>query len=285
MKTPDIALIALAVGLTLTSMRTTAMELYHVGKVSPSEYAMLPSYCQKFASHLSPDLSKGTGLSPLESALTRGIGGLHHYCRIPVLRSRYFGERDNAKKAFLLTEIIDEANYLIRHSQPDAPLLGQVYLERARAYVDRKQRAEAVKDYLQAISLAPNIASPFLELSRLFGDLGDNAKALEYVTAGLRHNPHSRSLRQRYLELGGKPPFPEPHQPAPTTPNPPATPAPVPPPVAPPVTPPLAGEPAVQVEREQVREHSRQSAPEGAPAATGRNGQPPAANPYCRFCP
>lgn len=281
MKTPDTVLIALVVALTPAPLPAAATELYHVGKVSPSEYAMLPSYCQKFATHLSPDLTHGSHLSPQERALTRGIGGLHHYCRIPVLRSRYFAERDQAKKAFLLAEIIDEANYVIRNSQPDAPMLGQVYLERARAYADRKQRAEAVKDYLQAISLTPNVASPFLELSRLFGDLGDKAKALEYATAGLRHNPNSRGLRQRYLELGGKPPFPEPIAPPAQPPTSPAAPVPIPAPATPPVT----GDAVERPEREPVREPSRPRGPESAPPAGEQDGKPPAANPYCRFCP
>ncbi len=281
MKIPDTALIALTVALTLVSLRAAATELYHVGKVSPSEYAMLPSFCQKFATHLSPDLTHGSHLSPQERGITRGIGGLHHYCRIPVLRSRYFAERDQAKKAFLLTEIIDEANYVIRHSQPDAPMVGQVYLERARAYADRKQRAEAVKDYLQAIALAPKVASPYLELSRLFGDLGDKAKAMEYATAGLRHNPNSRGLRQRYLELGGKPPFPEPIEPAPQPPTPPAAPVPSPAPATPPVT----GDAVEQPEREPVREQPRPRGPESAPPTGAQDGKPPAANPFCRFCP
>jgi len=140
----------------------------------------------------------------------KGISGLHHYCRIPVLRMRYIREQDAYKKDWLLKLIIDEANYVTASSKPDAPLVAAAYLEKARALVDKRQEGKAIAEYHNVLRNNPKDATPYLDLARLFVKLDNRAKALEIVTEGLRHNS-SKGLKRYYLELGGKEPYPTPY--------------------------------------------------------------------------
>lgn len=182
--------------------------LYYVGPVTRTEYSALPSYCQKLATS-SIGLLPQLNLTPSELGAIQGISGYHHYCRMTVLRMRYFREMDSYKKGHILDLIINEAEYTIKYSNPDAPLMTSAYIEKARALVDQGQNGKAIIEYGNAARSNPKDAAPYLDLARLYEKLSNKKKALEIVTDGLKHNP-SKSLQRRYLELGGKEPFPTP---------------------------------------------------------------------------
>ena len=183
--------------------------LYYIGPVSESEFDALPSYCKKLASNSAAEYPSITYTAD-EEGVIRGISGLHHYCRIPVLRMRQARETDTYKKGYFLTLIVDEADYVTSHSKPDAPLVGAAFQEKARVLVERQQYAPAITEYLRALQINPKASSVYMDLARLYERLNNKVKALEFVTEGLRQNPN-KSLRKRYLELGGKEPFPTPY--------------------------------------------------------------------------
>lgn len=195
---------------TATAGAAGTIALYYIGDVTQSEFNALPSYCQKLVED-NPELFTGKSLTPDEQAQVRGIGGGHHYCRIPVLRGRYYRERKPHIKSFLLSEIVSEANYVITHSQPDAPLLANTYLEKARALLDSGQEAKAIVEYLNAIQTDPKFTSPYLDMARIHVRLNNKSKALALIAEALKHNPDSKALRKRYVELGGQMPYPTPY--------------------------------------------------------------------------
>lgn len=195
---------------TATAQTVGTIKLYYIGEVTQSEFNALPSYCQKLVED-NPELFTGKSLTPDEQAQVRGIGGGHHYCRIPVLRGRYYREQKPNIKSFLLERIIDEANYVITHSQPDAPLLGNTYLEKARALMDSNQEAKAIVEYLNAIRANPRFTSPYLDMARIHVRLNNKPKALALITEALKNNPDSKALKKRYVELGGQLPYPTPY--------------------------------------------------------------------------
>lgn len=189
-----------------------SITLYYIGDVTQGEFNALPSFCKKLVED-NPELFTGKSLTPEEQAQVRGIGGGHHYCNIMVLRGRYYREQKPNIKSFLLERIIDEANYVIGHSQPDAPLLGNTYLEKARALLDSGQDAKAIVEYLNAIRANPVFTSPYLDMARIHVRLNNKQKALALITEGLKHNPDSKALKKRYVELGGQLPYPTPYPP------------------------------------------------------------------------
>lgn len=187
-----------------------SITLYYIGDVTQGEFNALPSFCQKLVED-DPELFTGKSLTPEEQAQVRGIGGGHHYCSIPVLRGRFYREQKPNIKSFLLERIIDEANYVIGHSQPDAPLLANTYLEKARALLDSGQEAKAIVEYMNAIRANPGFTSPYLDMARIHVRLNNKLKALALVSEGLKHNPDSKALQKRYVELGGQLPYPPPY--------------------------------------------------------------------------
>lgn len=173
------------------------LNLYYLGQVSEAELTTLPSYCYKTR-------------TPDELAFLGKLTGIHHYCRLLLLKSRHSRERDAYKRDWDLKLIIDEADYLLEHNEPDHPIVINAHLEKARALFGRKQTAQAMNQYLATIQLYPKESAAYLELARIYVSLNDKAKALDLVTEGLRQNP-SKSLKRKYLELGGKEPYPTPY--------------------------------------------------------------------------
>jgi len=123
---------------------------------------------------------------------------------------------------------------------------------------------EAVGNLRQAIEMNPRLPRAYMTLADLYDQQKNRGKALETVTAGLRHNPDAKSLQRRYTELGGKLPYPVPIEPAAAAPA-----------KADEVAAPAAAEPAVAA--------PVAATPAAEPAAAPKIGSP--TNPYCRFCP
>lgn len=187
------------------------IDMYYIGKVTASEYNLLPSYCKRLATDKNPELAGSQALSTDEQIITKGIGGLHHYCNIFILRGRYYKERVAGNKEFLLSEILGETDYVISHSELNAPLLYRAHLEKGRALADKKQEAKSIVEYMSAMRLNPTDAAAYLDMARIYVKLNDKAKAMDVILNGLAHIPNSKSLQRRYKELGGELPYEKPH--------------------------------------------------------------------------
>lgn len=140
-----------------------------------------------------------------------GWGHTHHWC--DCVRFRYRAVKsigDKGAFGYNLNEAVGGCEYVIRAVKPGSRILPKVHVDKGRALRLRGDTVGAVQEFQRAISLDPAEINAYSELSSLQEEGGQKSEARETVTRGLQHNPESKLLRNRYVELGGKEPFPEP---------------------------------------------------------------------------
>lgn len=230
------------------------------------EMTRLPGFC---AVRLN-----GTPGSPEWNAWRSKIGenflDIHHYCFALTAVNRYWAARNPSDRGFYLQRALNNFDYIVNAAKPGFALRGEVYSDRGNLFKLMGKPGEAARDFNQALAVNPRIVRPYLQLADLYAGSKASKRALETVTEGLRHLPDSTALQRRYLELGGKKPFPEP--------------------VAAQVAEPVSPQPA---EPAPAAEKTIQPAPAtagsgGSEAAATIESPPPIGspkNPYCRFCP
>lgn len=205
-----------------------------------------------------------------ESRIGQNFLDVHHYCFALVAVHRYWGARTKQERGFYLQRALNNYDYIVNAAKPDFALRAELYSDRGELFKLMRKPGDAIKDFNQAIAINPRLAKPYLQLADLHVAGKAPARALETVTEGLRQLPDSTALQRRYLELGGKKPFPEPVVAE----------------VAEPASPPPA-------DAAPVADKAAEPAP-GAAAAEGTGAAPAAdaapaigtpRNPYCRFCP
>lgn len=232
---------------------------------TPAEMPRLPDYCQaKF------NLQRGSPeWNAWRDRLGESFNDIHHYCAGLNYVNRYWGARSKRDKNFYLERALAGMDYLVKSHKPDFPLRAEMYSNRGEVYKLMGRPGEAVKDLNQAIASDPRMVRPYLQLADIHAKGKSASRALETVSEGLRHVPDSTALQRRYLELGGKKPFPDPA-------------------VA------KAPEPPVQQDAPAPSEAARAEAVTPAAAAVVTEGAPSIdaaptigtpKNPYCRFCP
>lgn len=234
-----------------------------------AEMSRLPIYCQAKLSGFA-----GSKASPEASLWQSRIGenwlAFHHYCFGLTSVNRYWGARTAKERSYYLEVALNNFNYMVRAEKPDFSLRAELYSNRGEVFKLMGKPGEAVNDYHHALSINPRIVKPYLQLADLHVAGKTPARALETVTEGLRYLPDSKALQRRYLELGGKKPFPDPI-------------------VAKAAEPPpqKSDEPAPPSETAIEKEAAPASSPESVPASTAQPQQTIGSpqNPYCRFCP
>lgn len=231
-----------------------------------AEMARLPPYCQaKFT------LPQG---SPEWNAWRDRIGqnfiDLHHYCSGLNFVNRYWSARNPKDRGFYLQNALNNFNYMVRAAKPGFALGAEVYSDRGALLKLMGKPGEAAKDFNQALSINPELVRPYLQLADLQVEGKETRHALETVTKGLRHVPDSKALQRRYLELGGKKPFPDPVASKAAAES-------------------ALGQMGASASPEAAAEPVEAAAVEAKPESGGQKGASPAigtpTNPYCRFCP
>ena len=174
-----------------------------------AELATLPPYCKVKANHT-------TGAENMMWSDKFGADNwihMHHYCYgLNYLINRYYKERTKEDKSFMLSEAVNNFDYVIEHTKPGFILLPEVHYNRGKALRLLGRAPEALSDWLEAIRLNPMYVPGYLTIADYYVELKQRGKALQTVSEGLRYVPASTGLQQRYQELGGKLPFPEPYQ-------------------------------------------------------------------------
>lgn len=229
------------------------------------EMMRLPPYCAaKFKSPQDPNEVKIWG-----DRIGSNFGDIHHYCEGLNFVNRYWGARTTNERSYYLQQARNNFDYMVKAEKPDFALRSELYSNRGEVFRLMGKLGEAIKDLNQAMSINPKVVKPYLQLADLYEGSKDRVRALEVTTEGLHNIPNSKALQRRYLELGGKMPYPEPvvakaaeSEPAQQTG---AVPAPT------IITQPISGTPASPAsEQAKVPENKP---PIGTPS-----------NPYCRFC-
>ena len=246
-------------GIAATLVCTHAGAVDFSSRPNAAEMTNMPPYCQaKFT------LKQG---SPEWNAWRDRIGSnfvdLHHYCAGLNFANRYWSARTPQDRGFYLQNAMSNFNYMVNAEKPDFALGAELYSDRGEVFKLMGKRGEAARDFNQALSINPRIVKPYLQLADLYVADKSAKHALETVTEGLRHIPDSTALQRRYLELGGRKPFPDP--------------------IAAKVGEPLPAQPeapASNPEAAAVESKQESAAQTESPPAIGTTS-----NPYCRFCP
>jgi len=173
---------------------------------------------------LSP-LCNGAGyyaMTPDERQLCISMFGVRggsgeHICDCVRNYNRAVRETKWEEKKYYANESASSCTYfMVRHSENKGHPMDQHYptaqMYRGMARLLTGDRAGATLDLTDAIRLNPRALTAYAQLSDTQAGMGNKPKALETVTEGLKHLPSSKQLQRRYLELGGKEPFPEPYQ-------------------------------------------------------------------------
>ena len=132
-----------------------------------------------------------------------------HYCMGRTFLNRYYSSFNRGDAATNLKLASDEFGYLVEHWYPDYPA-ADIFLHRGIVLSLMKKNVEAIADLTKALTYDSRSVRTYLTLANLHDNQKQQKKALEVVTEGLRYVPDSKSLKQRYKELGGKLPYPEP---------------------------------------------------------------------------
>jgi tetratricopeptide (TPR) repeat protein len=237
-----------------------------------AELAALPAYC---AARLN---EQSDAFKSWKASMGSDFLHIHHYCFALNFMNRARGMSSGKDKQGTLGAAMTNFEYVLKYTQPDFYLRPEILMNRGVTQSMQGRDGAAVSDLLKAIEMDPKLPRAYIALADLYSKQKNRSKALETVTAGLRHNPDTKSLQRRYTELGGKLPYPEPLQPVAAEPaagTPGASPA------AAAATP---AEPASPVAASSAADPAATPAmPAAQPATEPKIGSP--TNPYCRFCP
>lgn len=222
---------------------------------SDTEMSRLPAYCKARFAEGSPEFASW------RNTLGQDFIHVHHYCAGLNFINRSFGITSKNDREGTLIAAVREIDYVLKHSSPSFSLIPEMYMYRGIANSLMKRDTDAFSDASKAVEKNPRLAKAYHLLADHYERIQEKSRALEIVIIGLQHNPSSKSLQKRYLELGGKLPYPEPIQQA--TPN--------------------KGTAPTEEEKPKVDESTRPpvKATEEPPPQTNI-GSP--SNPYCRFC-
>ena len=138
-------------------------------------------------------------------------GHMHHYCYALGFQSKAL--KSMARPVELRSNVeqaVDNFNYVLNHTTQKFAMRPEVLIEKGRTLQLVKKTGEATACFAEALKLNPSLPMAYVSLADQFSDNGNKAAAMQIVKDGLMHVPDSPALRRRYLQLGGKEPFPRP---------------------------------------------------------------------------
>lgn len=189
------------VGLVLLALQSIILSTGTRAAWSEQEIRAMPPYC-------AARYSKETDHSEYkrwEDRYGHEFLHIHHLCNGVGALNRAYKSRNDQERRGLLTQVMNEFDYVINHVRPDFPLLSDLYLYRSDAQRLNKNDAAALSDAIRSISIDARQTRAYLVAADLYIKGGNKDKALSILTDGLSQLPENQSLRKRYIELGGKP--------------------------------------------------------------------------------
>lgn len=198
-------------------MRATAFVLMFMGAVTAqageesygptqSELAMLPPYCG------------GPGGQGVDWARYLGQERVwnNHTCYGINRINRYYSARRTGEKKYHLQLALQDLDYSVNHLSQRFPLMPEILYYRGLVHKLQSNFPGAMMDWQKSIEMDKRYVRSIVELADLYAQqMKKPAQALELVTDGLRDNPDSKALQNRYTRYGGKLPYPQPRVPEP----------------------------------------------------------------------
>ena len=172
---------------------------------TPAEMSALPPYCAaRLGGNTSPEFKRWHDI------MGPFFISIHHYCfALNDLNRSYSrpGERGRWLQA-----AINQLDYVLKNPPMDHPLTPEIYMRRGSALKLAGRTAEAMEDYSTVIRLNPKLRRPYLELADYYVEGQQKVDALKIVSEGLTYRPDDKKLQARYIQLGGKLPYPQPRE-------------------------------------------------------------------------
>ena len=157
------------------------------------------------------------GATPAEVAMCEaygmpGGGGRYqgHYCDALRFTNRaYSSMRNKSDMKYYLEVAIDNFNYVLNRPNEFGGRIGDAHVGKARALKMLGRKAEAAAEFNKALNYRLNSPDVYQALADQYYETGNKEKALEKAIEGLKRNPNSKGLKRRYIEFGGKLPYPD----------------------------------------------------------------------------
>jgi len=174
----------------------------------PREIALLPRFCiytQSFRSKV-PGGDDREIVEGWYARLGPGFHALHHYCWGLMKTNRaLLLATDQQTRVFYLRDSIGEFDYVIGSVSDDFLLLPEVLAKKGENLIRLGRGAEALGVLERAATLKPDYWPPYAYLSDYYKDVGDLAKARQWLVDGLKYAPASKSLQSRLAQLESQP--------------------------------------------------------------------------------
>ena len=172
----------------------------------PQSVAMLPPYC-KYTQAFRGNVPGGNNPAEIERWTTI-MGGtfnhMHHYCwgLMRTNRALYFG-RTNQDRIRNLNSSIREFDYVIRNATSNFVLLPEIFTKKGENLIRLGRGPLGILELQRAIELKPDYWPPYAYLSDYYKEMGDRARAREWLEKGLSTSPNTKALMRRLAELDG----------------------------------------------------------------------------------
>lgn len=215
-----------------------------------------------------------------EYRMAKNADWFHHRCWAMISKQRSFAayspkSRLKYSPKWYAKLFHDDMNYIFKVAPSNWKYMPQMLYEDGDMYLIERDYGNASKNAIRAIGLDPQYSRSYELLADTYSQMGNKKKALEATTEGLKHDPTSKRLIRRHVELGGTPPVvaAQPAAEESTAIESPLAPI-EPTPIAEPVK-----TPAAVVEAPATGPQEVQAAPPTVAPPQSKT------NPYCRFCP
>jgi tetratricopeptide (TPR) repeat protein len=170
----------------------------------PQEMYMLPEYCkytQDFRDHV-PGGNNEIEIQRWTKLMGETFIHMHHYCyALQATNRAVFLSRTHAERQHNLFVSIYEFNYVIHNATPDFALLPDIYTRKGEALIQMGKVGEGMADLQRAIDMKPDHWQAYAAISDYYKDLGQPAKAREWLQKGLAIRPDTRALMRRLSSL------------------------------------------------------------------------------------
>jgi len=129
---------------------------------------------------------------------------MHHYCwgLMKTNRALLF-TRAPQHRTFYLDSSISEFDYVISYAPRDFILLPEILTKKGENLIRLGRASQGALELLRAIELKPDYWPPYAAVSDYYKEIGEIAKAREWLEKGLSVTPDVRALKSRLANLEG----------------------------------------------------------------------------------
>ena len=184
----------------LTPMHAEAQRRFD----NPREMFMLPEYC-KYTQEFRAKVPGGNNPGEIERWTNR-MGNvfihMHHYCYglMAINRAGFLSPTREDRLHNLGVSII-EFDYVIQRSPPDFGLLPEIFTKKGESLIQLERVGQGMAELRRAIEMKPNHWEAYAAIGDYYRDVGDIAKAREWLEKGLSAAPDTRALTRRLTQL------------------------------------------------------------------------------------